>query len=147
MTIDATLCDFASVRENLLHLIGGGINRLWRESFPASMDLHLALLFEVFPSELDSHHSIEVEVIDADGGSLQSISGNFEVQSRDGRPLEKKTIVVPVVIDLYEVELPRKGAYSVELTVDNIHRRSLSVAADSNSFEGDRRRERRNQGG
>ena len=36
--VTALLCDYASVREGLLNILGGGVNRLWRAELPAPLD-------------------------------------------------------------------------------------------------------------
>lgn len=46
----AILCDFAQVREGLLFVSGGGITRIWRETFPAAAGVSLALVFEAHPT-------------------------------------------------------------------------------------------------
>jgi hypothetical protein len=37
MDIEALLCDAATVRENVLHILGGGLGQLWRDVYPARL--------------------------------------------------------------------------------------------------------------
>lgn len=147
MKLDAMLCDFATVREGLLHILGGGINRLWREEYPAPLGVTLALLFEVHPTEMDSEHTLEVVMIDADGKEIGNVSADFAIapDPESGRPGE--TLILPLVVPLQQVVLPNPGAYSVEVLIDGQHKRSLAVLAAPPFGENDRRSRGRTGGG
>ena len=54
----AILCDSATVREGLLHVLGGGINRLYRSELPAPLGVALALLVAFEPEEVDQLHEV-----------------------------------------------------------------------------------------
>lgn len=147
MKLDAMLCDFATVREGLLHILGGGINRLWREEYPAPLGVTLGLLFEVHPTEMDSEHTLEVVMIDADGKEIGNVSADFAIapDPDNGRPGE--TLILPLVVPLQQVVLPAPGAYSVEVLIDGQHKRSLGVLAAPPFGENDRRSRGRTGGG
>ena len=147
MKLDAMLCDFATVREGLLHILGGGINRLWREEYPAPLGVTLGLLFEVHPTEMDSEHTLEVVMIDADGKEIGNVSADFAIapDPEQGRPGE--TLILPLVVPLQQVVLPGAGAYSVEVLIDGQHKRSLGVLAAEPFGENDRRSRGRTGGG
>lgn len=136
------LCDYATVREGLLHVLGGGINRLWREEYPAPLGVTLALLFEIHPTEMNSDHILQVVMIGEDGQEIGHVNADFQVASDPikGRPGEN--VILPLVVPLHQVVLPVSGAYSVEILIDGQHKRSLGVLA-SPPRDGDRRQKGR----
>ena len=146
MKIDAMLCDYATVREGLLHILGGGINRLWREEYPAALGVTLGLLFEVHPTEMDSEHTLGVVMIDADGKEIGSVTADFQIAADPDKGRPGETLVLPLVVPLHQVIIPQHGAYSVEVLIDGQHKRSLGVLA-APPRDGDRRQRGRTGGG
>ena len=120
----ALLADAATVREGLLHVLGGGVTTMGRSSFPAPMDVALALVMHVHPTELGSQHTLRVQVQGADGQFVASADAQWGPLSVAGDP-PLHEIGQPVVLDLRNVPLPASGDYSVELLIDNIHQGSL----------------------
>ena len=91
----ALLCDFASVRDGLLFVVGGGVTRLWREEFPAPMGVCLALVFEVHQMEAPHPHQIDVRIVGVDGAQIARIEGAF--QSTPGEDIHvTEQLLVPV---------------------------------------------------
>ncbi len=146
MKIDALLCDYATVREGLLHILGGGINRLWREEYPANLGVSLALLFEVHPTEMNSEHSLSVVLIDEDGLQFGHVNADFHISAEPGKGRPGENLILPLVVPLQQVVLSKPGAYSVEILIDGQHKRSLTVLA-THPREGDRRQRGRTGGG
>ena len=147
MKLDAMLGDSATVREGLLHVLGGGINRLWREEYPAPLGVTLGLLFEVHPTEMDSEHTLEVVMIDADGQEIGNVGADFAIAPDPDKGRPGETLILPLVVPLQNVMLPGAGAYSVEVLIDGQHKRSLGVLAADPYEEDDRRRRDRSGGG
>jgi hypothetical protein len=125
----ALLADFASVRDNLLYVVGGGITRVYRDSYPAAMGISLALVIELHRMERDRAHEIEVEIVDEDGKALAKIKGGFQVGSTDAAVHE--SLMLPLAFDLRPVGLERPGWHSVEISVDSQHQRTLQFLAGS----------------
>lgn len=146
MKIDAMLCDYATVREGLLHVLGGGINRLWREEYPAPLGVTLALLFEVHPTEMNSDHSLQVIMINEDGQEIGHVNADFQIASDPAKGRPGENLILPLVVPLQQVILPSHGAYSVEVLIDGQHKRSLGVLA-APPRDGDRRQKGRTGGG
>lgn len=120
----ALLCDAATIRENLLNVLGGGVSAMTRGLFPAPMDLDLALVISIHPSELADAHDLRVRVVGEDGQQIATIEGSFgPAQITGHRPLSE--VQQPVVLPLRQVGLPAPGHYAVEITVDRTHLRSL----------------------
>ena len=145
MQIEAMLCDSATVREGLLHVLGGGINRLWRDIFPAQMAATLALLLEIHPTETEMQHTIHIFLQDEDGRRLAEVSADFQVGRNTAASRPGENILMPLIVSLQNMEIPRPGSYSVDIVLDNQHKRSLMVYACSQTTD-DRRRRGRSQG-
>ena len=123
----AFLCDFAEVREGLLMALGGGITRLWRASYPTSIDATLALLVDVPPSELNVQHNINVAI---QGPDAPVGEANVQFQAGAGLELEAgEQVVAPIAIDLRPVSLPGPGSYSVNVSVDGEFVRAVAFVA------------------
>lgn len=142
MNIEAMLCDSATVREGLLHVLGGGINRLWREEFPSTMQTTLAMVLEIHPTETEQHHKIHIFFRDEDGQQLGDVAADFNIGRNVGSSRPGENIVMPLIVSLQQMEIPKPGAYSVDIVIDKQHRRSLTVYACSQASDDRRRRSR-----
>lgn len=103
----------------------GGITRLWRNEFPAAMDVHLALVLELDQVEMEGLHELQVVVMNQDGEKLAEIRGAFQAASGDAEVGEK--VQIPFTFDLKPVGLPALGAYDVKVYVDGHHQQDLTV--------------------
>lgn len=133
MRIDcALLCDAATVREGLLHVLGGGVTRAGRQSYPAPVNLTLALRILVHPTEAGRQHTLVVLLQGEDGESVTELTIAFGVE--DASALEAgEQISLPLPLPLPEaVQLPQPGRYSFEILIDNIHQQSVSFIATQN---------------
>jgi hypothetical protein len=123
----AFLCDFAEVRERLLFALGGGITRLWREAFPASMEASLALLLELHQMELGARHELQVVVQGEDGQRVGEVKAAFQMGATDVDVGEN--VLVPIALDLRAAALPSAGSYAVEVVIDGTHHRTIQFKA------------------
>lgn len=123
----AFLCDFAEVRERLLFALGGGITRLWREAFPASMEASLALLLELHQMELATQHELQVVVQGEDGQRVGEVKAAFQMGASDVDVGEN--LLVPIALDLRPARLPAPGSYAVEIVIDGAHQRTIQFKA------------------
>jgi hypothetical protein len=122
------LCDFASVREGLLFVVGGGITRVRRAQYPAPFGCSVALLVEVHQMELARPHELELRVVGPDGENVANIKGGFQASGPTDLDIGE-SLPIPVVIDLRGAELPKPGRYSVETSIDGSHQLTLSFRA------------------
>jgi hypothetical protein len=138
--VQALLCDAATIREGLIHILGGGVTRVWRGPFPARLGIDLAMVFTLHPTELGEKHRLKVVVQSTDGAQVANLDAEFEVGPAhpviEVEPPEKpearvpgESSVVPVVVPLREVPLPGPGSYSIEVLVDGQHIQSLFFLA------------------
>src|SRR5919106_3179454 len=123
----AFLCDFAEVRERLLFALGGGITRLWRETFPASMDASLALLLELHQMGQATGHDLQVVVQGEDGQRVGEVKGAFQMGAPEVEVGEN--LLVPIALDLRPARLPAPGSYAVEIVIDGTHQRTIQFRA------------------
>jgi hypothetical protein len=113
----ALLCDFASVRENLLNVVSGGITRVWRTEFPAPLNLSLALVLEQHEMELDRPHEIDIQIVGEDGQSIAQVKAGFQTAKPPGLEVTE-TLLVPLALDLRGAGVPSHGAYTLSIAID-----------------------------
>jgi hypothetical protein len=123
----AFLCDAATVREGLLHVLGGGVTRLWRDEFPAPMNVAIALLLELDRSELGRPHQLEMAVMDEDGGSVATVQGGFQFPPQPSLEFGENA-VIPFTVPLHEAAVPKVGPYSISIHIDNVMHRRLTFS-------------------
>lgn len=115
----ALLCDYAQVRNGLLYVVAGGVNQLLRSTFPAPMNVALALVIEMDGFERQVEHSIAVHIVDPDGKQLAS--GQGLMRPRAGTQPITARAQLPHVFDLRSVKVPGPGAFDVKVYVDDAH--------------------------
>lgn len=131
MNIDcALLCDAATVREGLLHILGGGITRLHRAEYPSALGTALAVRVMVHPTEADRSHQFETRLLSEDGEEVGSVQVNFEMSHPVAvlRPGEELSVALP--LSLHGLGIPHPGAYSFELLIDGVHHASVGFVAE-----------------
>lgn len=112
----ALLCDAASVREGLLHVLGGGISRISVDEFPVRLPLTFALRAVLEPRELQRHHKLHLELVDHAANLQGALDLTFEVEDPD-RPTEEAALVVPVSLEPLPLRGP--GTYLINATLDS----------------------------
>jgi hypothetical protein len=108
------LCDSASVREELLHVLGAGITRVSRPKYPAPLNLSVAILLSPEGDDTGMSYQGSLKVLSDDGNeSLAYIEFNLMNQRETG---EEPTVlpVVPAVFSLDNVFLPKPGVYRID---------------------------------
>jgi hypothetical protein len=124
----AILCDYATIREGLLHVLGGGVTRMWSNQFPAPLTGTVALLLELHRQELDRPHEFEMVVMGADGARIADVNGAFQVPTNPDLDIHEPQLV-PLALDLRGAGLPAPGAYTIDISIDGQHRTSLRFEA------------------
>jgi hypothetical protein len=122
------LCDFASVREGLLFVVGGGITRIGRAQYPAPLGCSVALLAELHQMELPRPHELELRVVGPDGENVANIKAGFQATGPADLDIGEN-LPIPVVADLRNAGLSKPGRYNIEASVDGSHHLTLSFRA------------------
>jgi len=114
----AMLCDAVSIREGLLHILGGGITRIWAEQFPTAINATLALRMLIEPEHAGESHMVKLLVQGPDGEELGTFNLDFGVNPGDGQnPIDP--VPVPLAIPMGQVALPAEGRYSIEVMIND----------------------------
>lgn len=130
MRVEAFLCDAATVREGLLNILGAGVTRIWRESFPSIMNVDLAIMITLMPVEAKGPHRLRVVIQNEDGGPLAELDGEFGVGALPVHALKPgEPLATPMVLNLRQIPIPKEGVYSVELLIDSQLAKSLPFVA------------------
>lgn len=130
MNIDnVLLCESATVKDGLLYILGGGIVRTGRPSFPSPLKMTLAVRVMMHRTEADKPHTLEVKLQDADGGDVVNVKVEFGVSDPDRIPPGDE-VAVPIPWDFPKGPmLPHPGDYSFELLIDGHHQRAVPFTA------------------
>lgn len=123
----ALLCDYAQVRDGLVHIVAGGVNRLVRRAFPAPMGVSFAIVMEFDQFERQRDHELTIRIIDADGHQIAQGSG--AVRPRRPQPPGPMRSQVPHVFDLRGVKIPGEGAYELKVYIDGAHHSDVPFEA------------------
>lgn len=111
------LCDATTVREGLLHLLGGGITRIWREELPAPFGISAAALVSMDQAELDRPHEVQLRVIGPDGSTLVQMMAGFQ-PDRPPRLELNERVTFPVGIPFPQAGTNQWGKHRAELSID-----------------------------
>jgi hypothetical protein len=112
----AVLCDAASVRDDLLHLLGAGVTRLTVPGFPAALTITFALRVVLQARELLSQHHVRLGLTTDQGDSIALIAATFDVQDAERREEEA---ALAAAIPLGPLQVERPGRYLIEASLDN----------------------------
>ena len=129
----ALLCDAATVREGLLHILGGGITRLHRTEFPAPMQVTLVAQVVLTPSEVGFAHDVSAVIQTEDGDVVVQANGHLEPGEPNPLLEPGESVILPLVINLTNVVVPAPGGYSIEVSVDDVHQTSITFRTVSSA--------------
>jgi len=115
----------------LVHILGAGIDTLWREQFPAPFGGALVLRLLSSRIEADRGHKIEVHCVDEDGRPIlnQPLVLNLPARSVPPEHPHGWDLASNIVVNLAGVAIPKVGLYSFEILIDNQQVRSLPFRA------------------
>ncbi|MEV0483169.1 hypothetical protein AB0I69_21500 [Streptomyces sp. NPDC050508] len=126
----AALCDRATVREGLLHILGAGVTQT-SLSLPAAADLDLAVLIRAEAlNELSGQHRLTVTVRHEDGTEVGKVQLGWEtpdMQAQDELALSKQPLPqLPISVPLRSLLLNQEGEHYVHLDVDDTELATVS---------------------
>jgi hypothetical protein len=126
----ALLCDHVQVREGLLFIVAGGITRLRRPSYPASLGAGLAVVIEFEQLEAEQPHQFALLIIGEDGEEVARVEAEIQVGDREGA-YAGENVQVPLGIDMGGASLPKPGAYELRIYVDGEPQRTVQFWAEA----------------
>jgi len=134
------LCDRATVREGLLHVLGGGVTKT-SLALPAAPDLDLAIVLGSDTwGEFAGTHRITVIVRHADGPELGRLQLGWEAptieQPTDTSGAVEPIAQVPVVVPLRSIPLLEEGPHFVDLLVDDVNLTTLAFVVTKAALPG-----------
>ncbi|NGO09310.1 hypothetical protein G5C60_17305 [Streptomyces sp. HC44] len=134
------LCDRATVREGLLHILGAGVTKT-SLTLPTAPDLDLAIMLSSETwSEFAGTHSITVIVRHEDGTETGKLQLGWEApdlgQQTDSSGAGEPMAQVPIVVPLRSIPLTEEGAHFVDLLVDGVNLTTVSFLVTKAALPG-----------
>jgi hypothetical protein len=123
------LCDAATVREGLLHILGGGITQTVRPEFPSPLGISLALRVLAHPTETAHPHKLEVILQDEDGERIVKFQLQIAEIDEAIIPVGEQAPITLAWDFPGKPVLPHPGRYSFELLIDGVHQRTVPLNA------------------
>lgn len=121
----ALLAEFARVQNNVLHVIGGGIDTVTVSEIPAAANFSAAIVATFTRNECGRPHRIDLILQDEDGDRLQQVNATTTPEWNDAVPA---SWVQQTMIALnFGVVFPGLGAYSLEVLIDDRQEESLQI--------------------
>lgn len=114
----AVLCDRATVREGLLHILGAGVTRC-SLVLPGSPDLDLAILVQGEGlNDLAGKHMLSVEVKDQSGNPIGRAELGWEGPTIESPSAEESQAQLPVVVPIRAMVFANPGEHTVVVGID-----------------------------
>lgn len=115
----AALCDRATIREGLLHILGAGVTQC-SLILPGPPDLDLALLIRAESwRELAGRHSLATTVTHENGTAAGSVEMSWEAPEIDPASQQDKPMPqLPIVVPIRSIALTEEGRHHVRIDID-----------------------------
>lgn len=125
-----TLSDAATVREGLLNVLGAGISRVGRKTYPAQLRAMVASLIGIEGPVPEGGLSIFFRITDGATGEQIAEDMPLGVAKEDVADSgENSPASLPVILDLTEMPLPGPGLFHIGLWVNQEKLASVSFLA------------------
>ena len=113
----AVLSDVAYIRDGLVYLLAGGINRVTTE-LPGTLNVALTVMVELEATEFGQPHQIAVKIVHAESATrVGEAAGQFH--SGDTTKLGPgEPMLLPLVVPLKGISLPLFGPYDIHVSVN-----------------------------
>lgn len=113
----AILSDVAYIRDGLVYLLAGGINRVTTE-LPGSLNVALTVMVELEATEFSQNHAINVKIVHADsttrvGEAVGQFHSGDTSKLGPGEPM-----LLPLVVPLKGISLPMHGPYDLHVSIN-----------------------------
>lgn len=125
----ALICDAATVRDGLLHILGGGVTRVARGEFPGPLGVAIALRVEISQQEADHDFAGLLRML-LRGEEIGRVGVGFSAAPDDRAKETGEALYVALALPTYLLPVPEPGEYVFEFSVDGDHLGSLLLFAD-----------------
>jgi hypothetical protein len=119
----ATLADAANVREGLLSVLSAGVTIVRRPSFPARLEVVLAISVEVAPEDRIAELDINADVRPGAPGATvaEGEAPLFSARAHVEFELERDSLFfIPLAIPLGGATVPSPGAYRIVVGIPGL---------------------------
>ena len=114
----ALLCDAATIREGLLHLLGGPITRMWRPIMPAPLGIAFAAILSMTPEELGTPHEMALTI-----RNEEHVIAEVMVAIQGGAPMVNiepgEILLAPAAVPLHGVGTDHYGRHTLSMSIDH----------------------------
>jgi len=83
------------------------------------------MILELHRDERGRPHEFQVRIQGQDGQEVARAGGGFQVEDERGDLEVHEPALVPIALDFHQVGLPAFGPYTVDISVNGEHRRTL----------------------
>lgn len=112
-----TVCDAASIREGLLNVLGSGISRIGRATFPAEFTSTIAVQLLIEDSDLTEDFTVRIELV-GENGEDRGVPSYEEVFGQPiGLEAPDEPFTIPLVLS-GGPHIPSSGRYKLVLFVN-----------------------------
>jgi hypothetical protein len=98
-------------------VLGGGITRIWRPAIPAPLAVSFAALIDFPPAGHDVPHEIHLVIRSDEGEPVSEVMAGMQIP-RSPRLETGEHTLVPLVVPLQQIGVPRYGRYDFQASVD-----------------------------
>jgi hypothetical protein len=121
----AFLCDYVRSEGGIAHVIGAGIDTLFMQEVPGVANLGLLARVTYTRTECGRPHRIEAILADTDGERLVHLQATPTLKWMEGLPKGWKQGAFLALN--FGVPLPRYGEYSLDILINDDHKKSLDL--------------------
>jgi Family of unknown function (DUF6941) len=124
----AILSDVAYVRDGLVYILAGGINRLYATDAPAKGNFVLTVMVELESSELEVAHEMSISVVQVETTAVVATAvAAFQAPERRVGLQSGEPVLLPLTAPMHEVVLPDFGPYDVRINLDDEPQQYLTL--------------------
>lgn len=133
----AALCDRATIREGLLHILGAGVTQC-SVVLPGPADLDLALLIRAQDwGDLAGRHTLTTTVTHEDGTRAGAVELVWEAPVVDpSQQQDQQLPQLPIVVPIRSIGLAQPGEHHVRIDVDGTELGSVHFTASKAQMPG-----------
>jgi hypothetical protein len=124
--------DYASIRDQLLYIVAGGINVLSRSAYPARLGLMVAIEVLLDEGEIGVDQEVTVILVRSeDDAEVARVSSTLRVERVPGiDPNPLMIPYLPLIADLRQSDVPAPGVYFLKVQANGREERQIPLLAE-----------------